>query len=194
VTVDLLWERRMRLAGWSVGSPDRVRCAVLPAAALVSLRVDPAGEWADRVGVPLPGRGGVAAEGEHRVLWLGPDEFLVVGPDGDPALGPDGGGAALAARLGAAVGDGGCAVDVSAERTGVSVTGPHARDVLAKGCPLDLHPRVFGPGRCAQSLLGRLRVLVWRPADGGFRLLVRGSYADHLAAWLTDTTAEYRDV
>ncbi|MDT7677764.1 MAG: sarcosine oxidase, subunit gamma, partial [Pseudonocardiales bacterium] len=77
-----------------------------------------------------------------------------------------------------------------------------AREVLEQGCPLDLHPRVFGPGRCVQTMLARAQVVIWRPAsdatDGAedspgetFRLLVRGSFAGYLAAWLTDAAGEY---
>jgi heterotetrameric sarcosine oxidase gamma subunit len=35
-------------------------------------------------------------------------------------------------------------VDVSAQRTTLRLRGEHARDLLAGGCSLDLHPRVFG--------------------------------------------------
>ena len=31
------------------------------------------------------------------------------------------------------------------------LSGAPVREVLAQGCPLDLHPSVFGAGQCAQS-------------------------------------------
>ena len=50
--------------------------------------------------------------------------------------------------------------DVSAQRTTLELSAPGARDVLAQGCSLDLHPRAFGPGDCAQTLLARAAVIL----------------------------------
>jgi sarcosine oxidase subunit gamma len=101
-------------------------------------------------------------------LWLGPDEWLVLG--GREQDYPD----AWAA------------VDVSANRVCFELSGPAAADVLARGCALDLHPSVFPPGRCAQTLLARAQVILYRTEEQTFRLLVRASYADDLRAWLRD--------
>ena len=109
------------------------------------------------------------------VLWLGPDEWLVVGP-------PDGE-AALHAQLLDALGDHAgriAIVDVSANRTTLELHGPRVRELLEFGCPIDLHPRAFGPGRCAQTLLARANVLIWFVTDEPepvYRLLVRPSFA-----------------
>ena len=83
--------------------------------------------------------------------------------------------------------------DVSAQRTTLLVTGPRAHDLLAHGCPLDLHPRTFGPGRCAQTTLGRTQiVLVARDEPrAGFWVLVRSSFAGYLTDWLLDAATEY---
>jgi sarcosine oxidase subunit gamma len=123
---------------------------------------------------------------EAAVLWLGPDEWLVVGP-------PDGE-SALESQLDDALGDarGSVAiVDVSANRTTLDLRGPHGRELLEFGCPIDLHPRAFGPGRCAQTLLARANVLIWHVADepeDTWRLFVRPSFAAYVAAWLADAT------
>ena len=64
-----------------------------------------------------------------------------------------------------------------------------ARELLEFGCPIDLHPRVFGPGRCAQTLLARANALIWHVADepeDTWRLFVRPSFAAYVAAWLAD--------
>jgi len=122
---------------------------------------------------PTPPAGHVASWGARSVLWLGPAEWLVV--DGDPVD--------LPVDL-----PGG--VDVSANRTTIELSGPHARDVLEKGCTLDLHPRVFGPGRCAQTTLARTQVILWQRPEA-YHLLVRGSFAWYLADWLVDAAREY---
>ena len=84
-------------------------------------------------------------------------------------------------------------VDVSANRTLLELEGPMAREVLMKGCSLDLHPRRFGPGRCAQTALARVQVILWQMTDEPcYRILVRCSFAPYLAAWLVDAMAEYQ--
>lgn len=102
-------------------------------------------------------------------IWLGPDEWLVLGAREEdyPTL---------------------HAVDVSANRVCLELQGDGAEDVLARGCALDLHASVFPPGRCAQTLLARTQVILYR-TDDAFRLLVRPSFADYLRAWLRDAGA-----
>jgi sarcosine oxidase, subunit gamma len=109
------------------------------------------------------------------VLRLGPDEWLVVAPeDGAPELHGD------------------SVVDVSGWRTTLELSGPRARDVLAKGCSLDLHPSAFARGDCAQTLLAQAQAIVWLvDEEPVFRLLVRSSFAAYVATWLLDAMAEY---
>jgi len=133
------------------------------------------------LGFPLPGVPNTASgDGTRTALWLGPDEWLVVGPAGDEA--------ALEARLADALPrEAGSVIGLSANRTVLELRGPHARDVLAAGCALDLHPRAFGPGRCAQTLVARAPVILEQTAEEPtFRLFVRGSLAGYLADWLLD--------
>ncbi|MFG2378606.1 sarcosine oxidase subunit gamma [Streptomyces sp. NPDC048504] len=180
-----------RLAATTRSSGRTVRLAELPFLAQVNLRLDAKGAAADAVGLalglslPLEPNTVVQAE-ELTVLWLGPDEWLVVGP---PDTQRD-----VEHRIRAAAGDEHSAVtDVSAQRTTLLVSGARARELLAHGCPLDLHPRAFGPGRCAQTTLARAQVvLVARDEPGaGFWVLVRSSFAGYLTDWLLDAAAEY---
>ena len=160
----------------------------LPFLAQLDLRLSAddaaAREAVESVVGPLPIKANTVDGGAGAaVLWLGPDEWLVVGP-------PDGE-TVLEGQLRDALGDttGGAIVDVSANRTTLELRGPHARELLEFGCPIDLHPRVFGPGRCAQTLLARANVLIWFVIDEPepvYRLLVRPSSAAYVAAWLAD--------
>lgn len=124
-------------------------------------------------------------DGRRAALWLGPDEWLLVGPDGDgPALA-----ATARSALGAAssVEASFSVVDVSANRTTIELSGARAREVLAKGCSIDLHPRAFRVDSCAQTLLGKTQVILWQTDDApSYRLLVRHSFAGYLADWLLD--------
>jgi sarcosine oxidase, subunit gamma len=158
---------------------------------LVELRLDPSGPGAAAVaellGVELPTKVSTYAKSaDTTVIWLGPDEWLVT----DTALtGPE-----LEARLRAAVTPhGGAAVDVSGQRTNLRLRGSHSRDVLAKGCALDLHPRVFGACAAAESMLGRAGVILLAVdgRGGDYRILVCPSFARYLADWLLDAVAEY---
>ena len=50
--------------------------------------------------------------------------------------------------------------------------------MLNCGCPLDLHPRVLRPGDCAQSLLGHVNALFYRPDErSAFIVMVARSFA-----------------
>jgi sarcosine oxidase subunit gamma len=100
----------------------------------------------------------------------------------------------VTAELREALGGGpGSVVDVSANRTTLELSGPAARQVLEKGCPLDLHPRAFGPGRAVSTTVGPVAVLLWQVDDGPtYRLFPRSSFADHLARRLIDAMSEYR--
>jgi sarcosine oxidase subunit gamma len=184
---------RSPLADWSVRFADAsaadVRIVEVPFLAQLDLRADPGNRvLLDRLGAVLgvtpptePNTAIVEDAGGRRVLWLGPDEWLIIAPPGtasdmEAALRD-----ALAADPTAAV------VDVSANRTTLSLAGSAAREVLESGCSIDLHPRVFGPGSCAQTLVGRTGVILLQVSpEPDYRLLVRPSFAAYLAAWLLD--------
>ncbi|MFR0354274.1 sarcosine oxidase subunit gamma [Streptomyces sediminimaris] len=180
-----------RLAAATRTSRGAVRLAEVPFLAQVNVRLDAKGPAADAaglaLGLQLPLEPGTAVRaGERAALRLGPDEWLLVGPPGSQAD--------LEARVREAAGDEPVSVtDVSAQRTTLLVAGPRARDLLAHGCSLDLHPRAFGAGRCAQTTLGRTQVvLVARDEPrAGFWVLVRSSFAGYLADWLLDAATEY---
>jgi sarcosine oxidase subunit gamma len=121
----------------------------------------------------------------RRALWLGPDEWLVVTAPGTES--------ALATELETAMGRRhGAVVDVGEGRSIMTIAGKQARRVLAKGCSLDLHPRVFGPGDCAQSRLAQATIILHQTADApAYDIYVGRSFAEYLWAWITDAAAEY---
>ena len=149
---------------------------------LLNLRVDPAQAWPFDGAPPAPNR--FTAEAGVTAAWLGPDEFLVI-TDVDQV-------AATADRLaGALAGFHAGVTEVSDQVAVIRLSGPRARWVLAKGCALDLHPRVFGPGDCAQTLFERAGItLLQRDAAPTYHLLVRRSFAAYLWAWLVDAGQE----
>ena len=141
------------------------------------------------IGLRLPADANrFTAEGALACLWLGPDEWLILGPGGAEHE--------IAARLRSALGDVHAAVtDVSEARTAIVVAGPRARDLLAKGTSIDLHPRVFGPGRCVQTGFAGANIIL-RQIDEvpNFEILVLNSFAEHLWLWLESAAREYKAV
>ncbi|MCB2102802.1 MAG: hypothetical protein KDE22_18135 [Rhodobacterales bacterium] len=176
----------------TVASSPAVALAAMPLLAQVNLRADPAdavalAAIAGATGLDLPTTPNirVTGDGDWSALWLGPDEWLLVGPEGAGADMANGLRTALGAHHVSVV-------DVSANRVGLDLTGPRAADVLAKGCALDLHPRVMGPDACVQTVVAKAPVMLHRLAEpAGFRLLVRNSFAHYLTDWLTDAMGEY---
>ena len=179
--------------------PDGFRVSVEPFLTMTDLRFEPGGPAGPGVtallGVTPPIRPNTWVRGSvGTVIWLGPDEWLVVS-DLDVLE-------TLEADLRAVVTpSGGAAVDVSGQRVKLTLTGRHVRDVLAKGCSLDLHPTVFGPGSSAQTTLGLAGVVLLAGDDPGddtgddtveFTVLVRQSFANYLVDWLVDAAEEFR--
>ena len=137
-----------------------------------------------RVGVPLDANTAIVG-GDITVLWLGPDEWLVVTPDGQETE--------LAKRINDALAGQHFAVsDVSDSRVVIGLTGVHGRDVLMKGCSLDLHPRVFTAGDCAQSSLARCHMLLHQINEiPTYDVYVHRSFSDYAWRWLEDAAREY---
>lgn len=118
-------------------------------------------------------------------LWLGPESWLLAA------------GAASAlvdypAKRDALNAAGGALFDVSASRVAWTISGPRAADVLAKGCPLDFHPRAFAAGTCAQSVFGHVSVLIDKRDDGPtFTVMVARSFARDVWHALCEASAQY---
>ncbi|HEV8678023.1 MAG TPA: sarcosine oxidase subunit gamma family protein [Stellaceae bacterium] len=180
--------RRSPLDGvlpWSL--PDgTVALSELRFAEQIGVRVRPP-VAAYLAGVPLPLEPNrVASMRTLRTLWLGPDEWLVTSPEG---MAPD-----LVGRVTRALaGRPAMVTDLSSSRAIIEIAGPRARTLLEKGCGLDLHPRAFGPGCCAQTLFARLPLILDQlSAAPSYRLFVRRSAARWLADWLIDAAEEFR--
>jgi sarcosine oxidase subunit gamma len=109
------------------------------------------------------------------VLWLGPRSWLVVlqldaiGDDFD----------ATRAAFNAA---GGALFDLSSSYVGWRVSGPGTARMLNRSCPLDLDLPAFAAGACAQSMLGHVNALYYRPREAAeFIVIVARSFA--VDAW-----------
>jgi len=179
----------MHLAAPAFG--DGLSLREIPFLGLIDLRVDARdkGAWGaveSALVATLPEANRSAECPNGSVLWLGPDEFLVVTEPGREAT--------LAASLTAALrGRRGAVVDISDSRATIALSGLHARDLLAKGSGLDLHPRAFSPGRCAQSFLAKVKIALRQLDEApSYQIIVERSVAEYLWRWLVDAASEYR--
>lgn len=137
------------------------------------------------LGLPLPVEPGATSEhGAARIVWAGPDDWFVIGPKGQAE--------ALSERLRQALaGQHHAVTDVSGGYTVLHLSGTPARDVLAQGCPLDLHPRVFKRGACAGSHFFKASVWLWQTDDAPvYELLVRRSFVGYVWLMLERASAE----
>jgi sarcosine oxidase, subunit gamma len=151
------------------GQLERLGARELVFLAQVDVRADPS--TAARLGFP-PEPNTVASGPDRDILWLGPDDWLVVGHTGTAE--------ALVAELETTLGGvHHSVVDVSANRTGIELAGPSRHELLSSACPIDLHPRSWRDGRCAQTVFGAAQILLQEREDTT-RLFVRPSFAAYV--------------
>jgi sarcosine oxidase subunit gamma len=165
-----------------------VHLTVLPVPRIIELR----GAWSDAfasavqqtLGVNIPATSpGTAKSDDLTALWMGPDRWWLVadGPD-LPSVNE------LHQKLtafNAAV------VEVGDAFVTVKIAGPKSRDVLAKGCTIDLHPRAFKTGSIVQTNLAKAQIALYQLDEITYQIFARRSFAEYLWTWLEDAGIEY---
>ncbi len=162
-----------------------------PFVAMVDVRLPAAAADAALLGIALPTTPNTwVATSLGRIIWLGPGEWLLTSTVHDPDD--------FADLVRVSVQPlGGAVVDVSAQRIGLRLNGSRVRELLAKGCSIDLHPRSFTRGTAVQSTIAQAGVILLALSDadsddrGDFLVLVRSSFAGYLADWLLDAAQEF---
>lgn len=136
------------------------------------------------LGVVWPRVTGSMVRGRADIFCIGPTDWLVIARDRDAT--------AVLKRLDTAFeGSALRATDVSSALRRIQIEGAHARELLAKGCGLDVHPQAFPPGRCARTRLAGMPVIVLCVEESILECIVTSSYGDYLLAWLTDADTEF---
>ena len=127
----------------------------------------------------LPENNRLVSVGDRHLVWLGPDEFLLLCAAGTETH--------LHSQLTLDMADIHAAVtNVTDSLCALSLRGSAVREVLARGCALDLHPSKFTAGDCAQSMLAHAAVTLIANDETGFTLICRTSFAPYVADWLMD--------
>jgi sarcosine oxidase subunit gamma len=116
-----------------------------------------------------------------RALWLEPGAWLITAGQGEVE-------GMVAALDGRADGEPHIlATNLSSGRCVIGLSGPNARALIETGCPLDLHPRVFGAGRCAASLFNETSVIIDQLSDEpAYALIAERALAANLWDQLLD--------
>ena len=122
-------------------------------------------------GFPDPLRAEVA--GESGLAWMSPDEVLVLVPHARVQ-------AVLDDLRNALQGTHFLAENLSDARAHFVVTGPDAREVMAKLAPVDLHPDAFRPGDFRRTRLAQVAAAFWMREDEGFEVICFASVADYV--------------
>jgi sarcosine oxidase, subunit gamma len=119
------------------------------------------------------------SDGSNVAYWLGPDEWLLATNFSTT----------LAWALKEALAGTFAAVtEVGGGNEVLVLEGAAGREALAAECPLDLDPRAFGPGQCAQTRFAHAAVLLRPLANGDIELVVRRSFAEYVRQHLSSAT------
>lgn len=125
-----------------------------------------------------------AATSSRYAIWLSPDEILLLTEAGAET--------SLAKQITDDAGRAHIAVnDITDALTSLHLTGPAVRDVLAKGCAIDLHKDHFIKADCAQTNLSHAGVTILALGDEEMILLCRTSFTDYTIAYLCDAALEF---
>ena len=82
--------------------------------------------------------------------------------------------------------------DQSGGRTVLRIGGRRAREVLAKGLPIDLDPRAFPLGSAATSAISHMGVQIWQMDDTrSYDIAIFRSLSESFWHWLTASAAEF---
>lgn len=179
-------EYRSALHGAGDPSGLALRIWEMPARGMIDLRGD-AGSEAFRAGVkqatgvelPLTPRTSVAW-GEVKILWLSIDQWLVICPRGRAAE--------LIGGLESVLkGQHAAITDVSDMRAVIRLEGEGVREVLLKGCSLDLLGKGYEPGTVRRVRFAEIAALIQVIDAQTIELYVFRSYANYAWDFLTVT-------
>lgn len=156
---------------------------------VVSLMVGPAdraavAEALQGLGLSLPAPNAAAEHDGVQVLWAALDRWHLLARED---------GAALLARLRAAVGTRAALVDQSAGTCLIEILGPRLTEVLEKATPVD--PQHLPVGTTAATSINHLAAHLWRTADDTVVVSVQRTFARDLLEFLHEMALEvgYRD-
>ncbi|MDF3413319.1 sarcosine oxidase subunit gamma [Sulfitobacter sp. M57] len=124
-------------------------------------------------GVTLPERGHCATEGKGGIAWMSPDELLILC---DYATVSD----RIADLHSKLAKHHALAVNVSDARAVFQVTGPYAREVIAKLAPVDMHPDQFNGTMFRRTRIAQVPAAFWMPDGDTVQIICFRSVAQYV--------------
>ncbi len=119
--------------------------------------------------------------GEHTMYWMSPNEWLVSSKSDIKRFIKT-----IRPKVNMH------AIDQTGGLVQMTLQGERVRDLLAKGCTLNVDEGVLLPGQCAQTGLSKANILLSLINDSPkFNLIVRRSYAEYVARWLEHAGDEF---
>lgn len=115
-------------------------------------------------GVDMPTQGHANMNGDRGIAWMSTDELLVL--CAYDSVAPE------LAKMTKALGKAhSLAVDVSDARASFTVSGPNARDVMAKLVPVDLSKDAFKVGMFRRTRMAQVAAAFWMTDDETFQIV-----------------------
>ena len=138
----------------------------------------------ERYGVELPDTPQRVEGKDIAFIWAGPDQWIAIAERGQNCD--------IEVELKPLLDGLSSVVDQSDARAVVRISGPRARDVLAKGVPIDLHPRAFEANNVAITHASHIGIIFWQIDDvPAYDIAMFRSFADSFAHWLLESSAEF---
>jgi heterotetrameric sarcosine oxidase gamma subunit len=168
------------------GAPAGLTCAALPAdiieLAALRDRIHVLRTLGARRGLSFPEFGRIATVRETVVLCTRPERWQMLTAPAPP-------GTALAQWREACAACA-AAVELSSALMALYLTGPAVREVLARGCRLDMHGEAFASGSVASTHVAQVPVTL-AALPPGWLLLTPSTTARHFREWLTATAGPF---
>ncbi len=131
----------------------------------------------------LPAVGKSSAKDGYVVAWAGLEAWMVMAP------GKGRGG--LYAKLARSLRTSCAVVDHTHGVTGIDVSGERARDLLAKGCAVDLDPALFAVGACAATQMEHMGIHLRRTGEDAYQVLAPTSQVGSFWHFFTEMALEF---
>lgn len=138
-------------------------------------------------GQKMPGIREALVEDGQGLFWMSPDELLLLVPQAEA-------GATVAELSAALSGMHALAVDMSDARSMFRVSGPAAREVMAKLAPVDMSREAFRPGQIRRTRLAQVPAAFWMDDEESFRVVCFRSVARYVFDLLSTAAQEGSEV
>lgn len=124
-------------------------------------------------GASMPAMNCIETSGTNGLCWMSPDELLVMCAYDEIET-------TLAKMQKILEKTHAMAVNVSDARAVFRVSGPYAREVMGKLCPVDLSPEAFKLGMFRRSRMAQVPAAFWMCDEQSFQIICFRSVADYV--------------